>query len=206
MTWLTSLWKWAFHEHPEAALVVLSSIGTAFVFLWRKWLKRMSERRDFYTRLGKVLDQFQPNGGSSLVDRFERIEVNIRSLRSEIACLHAGQQFGYELSGDAIFWTDAEGSVTYMSRTFTKWTGWGVDELHGMNWQQRIIAQCDRERVVSRWLSTVAQGIVFDMSYHFQSRDGELIEVHTQAFPVTSEGKVVAYQGSCRRVQRGESQ
>lgn len=200
--------KWFLHEHPDVTWSIVTALCFAVVFAWRRWVHPMwskqrqaaRERAIIYSQLGEVLEQFRPNGGSSLIDRVTSIQSNILELRREIVCLHSGMRFLFDSSDDALFWTDRSGETTQMSRAFTRWTGWQESELLGRNWM-KMIPQDSRESVVRQWFDAVRQGIDFLLTYNFQDSQGRPFEVHTEATPIRHNGSVIAYRGTVRRTK-----
>jgi PAS domain S-box-containing protein len=134
----------------SAFLGAIVAIGGSVYTIWSKiirpvvnWLRKMAGL------LETMEKEFKPNGGSSMRDAINRIE-----LRQIIA-----DQRVKALDNDSIrgVWeADQEGKLIHTNRTYQRIVGSTAEALDGFGWVNTIHPE-DRESVMKEWDSAVKQ-------------------------------------------------
>ena len=152
-------------ENWGAAAAAFTAIGIFLGGSWKYIAKpvwsQFNEVRGFLLdalpTLTSIADQFKPNGGSSLRDVIDRIEITVAKNNSVATVL-------LQESPDAIFITDANGMCTWVNDTYTQWTGLSAEQALGMGWHAAI-ALNDRELVFEEWEKAIAHKVNFTGHY-----------------------------------------
>jgi PAS domain S-box-containing protein len=124
--------------------------------------------------------ELAPDHGNSLRDSVNRIEAEVA---------HLGQRWlaASNLFPLGIWEASDEGSVAYVSRQFTVWTGRRGDELLGNGWLGMVHPD-DRERVMEEWGDAVKQHRFYDNHHRYLAADEQSsFPVHVRAYPIKSQ-------------------
>lgn len=177
----------------------LGAIGAFGVGSWkyvgRPVASQVGEVHTFLTEalpaLTSIANEFKPNGGGSLRDVIDRIEVSLAK-NSAVATILLQE------SPDAIFMTDGDGNCTWVNDTYTKWTGIGVDQATGMGWHSAI-AISDREMVFDEWDRAVKNKVSFTGHYTWTNGVHEF-PVRCRTKLTFAKGKLVSAVGVVKRL------
>jgi PAS domain S-box-containing protein len=145
-------------------------------------------------KLGKVLKEVLPNGGTSLRDSVNRTETAITVL------INTTRAQWDAMGMFAIFEANAEGEYKYINNEFQRWVNHTEGEMLGYGWINSVALQ-DRDRVRAEWESCVEDVRMFFMEFRLRRADGQEFAVACTASPVTeyAGGPVLKWVGVVRR-------
>lgn len=123
-----------------------------------------------------ISKQLRPNGGGSLRDGIDRIEMRLTAIEQRNRAVVLEVPYG-------VFEADASGSCLWVNRTFLRLTGRGLDEVLGSGWISAVAPE-DRAAVSEEWAACIAQGREFSMNYDLVDLDGHRVAVRTRALPL----------------------
>lgn len=168
--------------------------------LWERRLRALEERERLNAGIQEVVRQFQPNGGSTLFDRFHAMESAIDAIRSAQTKADLRQWCFFSTSERGVFETGADGQVLRISNAYTRWTGRSTDEFIGWGWKEALHPS-DEARLIALWADTVRESRRFEETVVFQGPDGNPVPVYTEAVPVMIKGQLIGYFGVGRHVK-----
>ena len=183
-------------EQSTALFSAIIAGITVIALLWKKIIKPLyiglSKFYDLVDNIELVVAEFTPNGGSSIRDAVDRIEI--RQLLSD-----QRQRVFFQDLNLAICETNADGECTRVNRTFARLTGRLPSELLKFNWVNAIDPD-DRDRIFKEWLSAVEAKREFSAHYNILHINGTKIPVYARTFPLyglekLDKGKVQAVVG-----------
>lgn len=151
----------------------------------------------FGTRTVKLYEliekELQPNGGTSLRDAVNRIEI--RQLLAEQrhrAVLSANSQ--------AYFECDAQGACIWANREYLRLTGRTLEEIRGNGWVNAISAD-EQDEVFEGWRHAVEQSRDYTGRFVIVTPDGERQPVVAQSVVMfDNHGRVIGFVGTVTRV------
>lgn len=187
-------------EHWGVIAASLTAIGICGAGLWKYVIKigwdRLVEVHNFLTEalptLTKIAEEFRPNGGSTLRDSLDRIEVSL-ARNSNMATILLQE------APDAVFITDGDGNCTWVNDTYTQWTGLSVEQAFGKGWHQAI-ALSDREAVFDEWDSAVKDKINFTGHYKWTNGIREFAVRCRTKLTIGPKGNLVGAIGVVKRL------
>lgn len=181
---------------------MVASVAGLVRFFWFHWPKIYKKLRhnmfgigDIKTDLACVAKQLDfivtelhPNGGTSIRDSLNRIEVRQvlhdqrqRALMSDMAI--------------GVFETDEEGLCVWANRKYLRMTGRTFLEVSGSGWTN-ILAPEDRDRVVKAWADAIDEEREFEDEYYIVTPEGVRTRVRAQSYKMhTSDGAPIGYLG-----------
>jgi PAS domain S-box-containing protein len=172
----------------DVVALMVASV-TAAIFLWRKALlptirgvrKILTEidtMADSRIKINSIYNELHPNGGSSIRDAINRIEMRLVQVEQK--------QNVYLLeSPQGIYETDSDGNYIGVNRTFLRMVARTEKEVLGRGWVH-CIAEHDKDKVKKAWDEAVEHGMEFSMIYDMMDVDGEVFKVNAIAYPMES--------------------
>lgn len=154
------------------------------------WVKVIRPIIDWFRKMLGLIEsiekEFKPNGGGSIRDSLNRIE-----LRQIIADQRAAALDMDSIKG--VWETDAKGKCIRTNRTYQRLTGLSEDAALGYGWLNAVHRD-DRERVSKEWESAVAQQREAQITYriHVGKEDKQVVSV---GYPLRWSGSVHGYVG-----------
>lgn len=142
--------------------------------------------------LTNVAKEFQPNGGSSLRDVIDRIEVKLAHNYNVATVL-------LQESPDAVFVTDGNGNCTWVNDTYTRWTGLGIDSALGRGWHSAI-AMKDRQLVYDEWEDAINSKSNFTGQYWWTDGVHEFPVRCRTKLTIDSKGRLAGAIGIVKRL------
>lgn len=187
-------------SQTKAILALAGTVLTTGGLFWAtairpmiKYLRSTNARLQSIPQLAEdmrvVKEQVHPNGGASLRDSVDRIEL--RQILDQ-------QVLGSVLSLQSIafFRADATGAVTEVSRPLCKFLERAEQEVLGNSWFTWINEDV-RDEVMAEWMGAIQMGRDFDKYFEMFTDEKEVLAVHLKAYPLMdSHRKVVGYFGS----------
>lgn len=173
-----------------ALTVIAGAVAAAWKFVYTPFKTWRAKRTDHYANIEKVLKELLPNGGSSLRDAVNRIEVRLIS-ESE------SRRQNMNALGLAFWEADADGSTVFASEHLAKLVGLPRERVLGNGWITNLCDE-DRNRVVQAYLQSIEQQRMFIDDYTFEHGDGKLVHVHAESQPIYSGGRIIGWVGVLR--------
>ncbi len=175
---------------------ILTSAGVAWKFVVSPILKFLKELRNTLDMaqghgvvLGKIAEQFNPNGGNSLRDVIDRIEAHSVSAAGRVAAL-------IEYHDVAAFECDVKGHVRWVSKKWCDLYGMLPEDAFGNGWVVGV-HEDDRDRLFSEWGKAVDQKREFTASFRVGNHELGYSRVRANAMLLrTPRGEVVGYSGT----------
>lgn len=171
-------------------LSLLAPFGLVGGALWKFWLqKRFEEGRDLYNKIQKIAEEFRPNGGSTLRDAVNRIEMQVTIQDQKTLAIIKSLPLGTWIANE-------KGKTIDLNKSYCKITGRTESELKGDNWSNWIIPS-QKEDVFEEWLRCVNNDINFDAEFSFVLPSGNTQKVHAIAYQIKDpSGKLVGFLGT----------
>lgn len=146
----------------------IAVVGAAYKYLIRPAYRGIKSVINLVTRLDNALptifaiaEQFRPNGGGSLRDVIDRIEVQQALSKSRTKVLLSMIDVG-------VFEADYKGLCTWVNRQWCNMAGLSPEEATNNGWVTAIHPE-DREKVYEEWADSIRDGRDFDLTYRFQN-------------------------------------
>lgn len=127
---------------------------------------RTKHRQDLMFEVLKIKSQLYPNGGESLFDH--------------VISLKFAQKNTWEVLEMAVWESDINGRITYVTTALCRMVGRTPVELLHNSWLGKII-QDQREEVEEEWQDSLRTGSMFSMYFIFIRADGMHQKVHAIA-------------------------
>jgi len=166
--------------------------------MFRLFKKSMSELAcipQLVTDVSDIKMEVRPNGGMSLRDSVERIELR-QLLDSQI--------IGSILSSQAVafFRADERGLLVEASRPLCKLMQRSEAELIGNKWLSWV-TQDQREEVHTEWVDAVENARDFDKRFDVFNDSGDIMHIHAKAYQLVNRRKreTLGYFGTFSRVK-----
>lgn len=176
----------------------IGASGTALAAFWKlavmptvRSLKRVASALE---AIEQVRSEFTHNGGSTVKDKLDRIEVAMMLTAQRSKALTMDAPYGvFEATGD--------GLCTDFNRTYRRWAGLSTDELAGTRWLSCIHPD-DRDYVYAAWKDAISQQREFSQEFkcvHAVTKD--VFSVHVTAYPIfESRDSLVGWLGVVHKV------
>ena len=151
------------------------TVGGLALGIWRKvvvpgrvLLEEERERRKkqdlMYKAVEQIVQELKPNGGSSLRDSLDRVELGVQML---------GQRFRIALyeTDKGVLEFDSAGSLIWANRTFRDMLGRDMEELAGDGWVNGFPHE-RREALLDEWNGCIVSGRDWEVTrLEFINRD-----------------------------------
>lgn len=195
---------------PTAIFLSLKKyfMATARFFYYKlPWMRDIIELRQqnkmVLSALEEIKAQFKPNGGNSMMDRMNTITGSINRIDSRLLKLSARSRRIEDSMNIATFETDAHGMCMDANDSYLNLVGREISEILGSGWVS-VIAYEDRDKVKKEWLSAIFDRRNFEMDYHMQHSDGTVFSVRGTATPIQTNGEVLGWVGSVKKIETHE--
>lgn len=141
----------------------------------------------------KINSQLKTNGGSTLLDKINRIETRMIVREHTDNALLQDDEKG-------IFRCDITGSNLWVNRTYARWLGCGTNELLSFGWR-RFIDTDELEKYSKVWQAAFKDGCEFDYVVTYTDTQGDKIRLLIRATPITDDkNEVIGYIGQAEAV------
>lgn len=127
-------------------------------------------------KLDEIIAQFNNNGGSSLRDAIDRVEMRLLMNEQRHKALLLETPNG-------VWEADEQGARTWVNRTCCQILRRTSEELLGLGWQD-FVAQDDLERVRTEWNNAVNNRKAFHCHFKYTLPDNSTIKVFVKAHPL----------------------
>lgn len=171
-------------------LELLGPLGVIGGIIWKFWLKnRYREAKEVYTKVMKIAEEFERNGGKTIKDAIFRIESKISLQEQKTTALIKSMPLGMWLS-------DAHGKCIDVNRSLCDIMDRTESEIKGDNWSNWLYGP-DKALVYDEWNRCVTNEIDFEMEYTYVLPDSGLQKVHGTAYQLRNEeGKLLGFLGT----------
>lgn len=194
------MWNWIL-EHIEISfdVVAIAIIASGFAIAFHRKIvlpiiRGAKKFGDTKFKIDKIYSELSPNGGASIRDAVNRIEIRLVAVEQR-------QNLYLMESPQGIFETDASGRVISVNRTYCRMTGRTERELFGMNWVNAILPE-DRDRVMTNWESSVEECMEFICKFNMIHSDNQIFTVSTIAYPMENQvtGEIIGWMGTVNKI------
>jgi PAS domain S-box-containing protein len=142
----------------------------------------------------QTAQQFKPNGGASMRDALNRLEVGMTATQQTSLTLAT-------VLGIAHFEADQAGLYTHVSREWQKMAGLYAEDAMGHGWVNGIAVKY-REEVLREWGDLIKNGRPFRLNFEMAS--GTRVFCTASAIK-SQDGKVIKIVGFCEAETQAES-
>ncbi len=192
-------------EQLASIAAVISALVVTMRYLYKYVLRPMwNKTRDSMFGIGElktdisalseqvtfIADEMRPNGGASIRDCLNRIEVR--------QVLQEQRQWAVMADMDVgVFESDAEGNFTRVNRKYLRLTGRSPDEVVGSGWINTV-ANRDRERVEADWDRAITEEREFEAEFLLITPEDSRMNVSVRTYKMVdeeNENQVLGYLG-----------
>lgn len=158
---------------------VATALGAVYKFVWLPFKTHVVDKlNDFYVKVNYITAELKPNGGNSMRDQVMHIKRTVDKIDQR-------QLNFFHFDPHGIVETDAAGNLIWANRAYLQMTGRHPEEVIKQGWRN-VIAESDRERVVTEWTHAVKDCRDFFSRFTIINAQGDLIKV---------EGRCLAMRG-----------
>lgn len=129
--------------------------------------------------LDHIVTELRPNGGSSIRDSLNRIELRQVLQEQRQKAILTDMSVG-------VFETDTGGNVIWVNRKYLRMTGRAPSEVNGTGWVNTI-AERDRERVMAEWQTAIAEEREFESEYLIITPDNDRAKVAVRTYKMVGQ-------------------
>jgi PAS domain-containing protein len=170
--WIGNIWK---------------SITSPFRGTERRIETLANQHAEMLKKLDVILEQFSPNGGTTVKDSLNRIER--RQAVNEIMSVTLANSMDI-----AMFKTEADGSCSWASKAYLRLTGRTLEDTLGFGWILAIKSS-DRASVREEWASAVIEKTHFEKIFTVVNTNGDEIRINCRASPSLLNHAVMSWVG-----------
>ena len=131
------------------------------------------------TQVGLVVSELQPNGGASVRDSLNRIELRQVLQEQRQKAILSDMSVG-------VFETNHEGEYIWVNRKYLRMTGRAPDEVKGSGWINTV-AHRDRERVVLSWNKAIEEQREFEEVFMIITPDDKRCKVQARTYKMDNQ-------------------
>lgn len=171
----------------EHLFQIIITGAAAFGILYKVTYWISDKLKKEYEKIVKVHDmieficsELKPNHGSSLTDKINRIESDVKENTYLTKQICNRQRWILNSKQELIFECDKKGNCTWVSEEYCRLMNVPLKDFFNNGWKN-IIHEDDRERVTSEWQLAVKEKRNSRISYRIVSKDGDVYEVESTA-------------------------
>lgn len=197
-------------QQLAAVVAVLTGIAVGVRFLMRacRWLsKRISgmfgigdikvDLEAVHDTLEAIAMELKPNGGSSIRDSLNRIELRQVLQEQRQKAILTDMSVG-------VFETDTNGNYVWVNRKYLRMTGRAPSEVNGTGWVNTI-ADRDQARVIGEWQKAIDEEREFEAEYMIKTPDDSRCHVAVRTYKmVGSEQEALGFMGVMTPIIEGD--
>lgn len=150
------------------------------VLLHHKWMaafgieELMEDVSGLDEQLKYVVSELQPNGGASVRDSLNRIELRQVLQEQRQRAILSDMSIG-------VFETDPSGKVTWVNRKLLRMSGRSPAEVYGFGWLNTVALR-DRERIDADWHTAVKEGREYESEFLMITPDDDRVNVSIRTY------------------------
>lgn len=177
---------------PEAVIAaILVAVGTFAI-------KRVGR---VHKDIAYLVEQWKPNGGGSLYDRFTLMEGGIKAVGEKLRVEQSSRYFIWNNRPESLWECDSEGRCLWGNKALAEMFGIETASLRGYGWLQAVRHDY-REKALKRWNESVASRIPYEDIFIVSNRKtGEQFKVRSFAEAIEVDGSQRLFFGSCERLK-----
>lgn len=172
----------------SALLYPFKSTERRVLELYKKNEEVHENIKNISKKLDEVMEQFRPNGGSSIKDSLNRIELKQASNENIT-------NFLINSLSVPMFKTDSLGLFTWVSKTYLDIASRDLEELIDWGWLSCIHEE-DVDRVRTRWKHSIEEKRIYEDKYRIVTPQGGIILVQAKAAPTFFNNKIAGWVGA----------
>lgn len=181
-------------ENHTSIVITISAVVTAFVSLWKHIKKPFQLFKKAVNAIDKIenLDaQFKTNGGSTPLDKINKIGEQIEDIHTKVFKLHQRQNFFLDDESFGYFECDLEGNNTYVNKTYAKKLKVNCEDLENKNWVNYIHDDDYEEK----WTSAFKDQRSFESDVTFKDSEGNEVKTYIKVKEVRGSNGLLGYIG-----------
>lgn len=181
-------------ENHTSILIALSAGLTALVTLW-KYIKKpflwIHKAIKAVNKIETLDSHFKTNGGSTPLDKLNKIGEQINDIHVKVFKLHHRQNFFLDDEDFGYFECDLEGNNTYVNKTYARELKTTIDQLENKNWVNFI----NDENYEEKWRNAFKDQRSFESDVTFKDGEGKNIKARVKAKEVRTGDGLIGYIG-----------
>lgn len=143
-------------------------------------------------KLKNIYDQVTTNGGTSLRDSVDRMEIRLNIMDERFKAMSEANIMG-------LYECDTDGHCTWVSHAWSELTGLSVEEAKGNGWVKGV-DEGDRISVANEWNECIKDQRSFHAIFNMINRTGTKTLVKSAARPVYYKNKLVGFIGVIKQL------
>lgn len=155
----------------ELIIASLIALG-GFAFSLYKWIIPMYKAfKNHINTVERISEEFRPNGGSSLKDAINRLELSNKEIKEDIHIVKIeSQKVGAKqwalvaTQKDPVFETDEDGAFIRVNTMYANLVERSFDELRDWGWENSIHPE-DKRMVFEAWSDAVKKHKSFELQF-----------------------------------------
>jgi len=187
-----------YFQDIQVIIGAILAIG-GFIVSFKKWVlkpifKFWNDVKQTLINIEYISKQIKPNGGSSILDKLQRIE------RRQII---SDYRYSIILNNIdiAMYETDHTGACLWVSEEWTKYTGLHLEHARGNGWINAVYYE-DRDKVFEEWKDSLDQKREFRLKYRIMHVDTQQVTevIGYSCFIYDHSGNPIATVGFIKKV------
>ena len=170
------------------SIAVLTFIYTKMLAPLVSYIKAVNLRDE---KIDSILAQFSANGGATIKDQLNRIELAAITSNKAITLVASMLNIG-------TWKADTKGYCVEVSEELCEITGRSEQEILGNNWSQWIHPD-DKERVWKAWQFFIENRTIFNERYHFVKDGKDNVYVHGTAHVIQRGNEIIGIFGLLKK-------
>ena len=157
---------------------ICTASGTIYLFV-KRLMKKLKPHLEILENLRKltltvneISSQFQKNGGSSLADKINSLQKDVKENIVLTKKIENRQIFNSDISDLVMFETDSNGNCTFVNSAYSRLIQRPKEELLGGGWILGIIEE-DRDSVLKEWHEAIATKRNFEKTINLVNKNNE---------------------------------
>lgn len=140
-----------------------------------------------HEKIDKIFQEIGSNGGSSLKDKINSIDIEVKANSKELKInsemteiIYNQQTYILNKSDKALFRSNERGELVWVNKKYLELFGRTPEELRGFGWIN-IIHFDDRDKVEKDWGYSVKNQIAYESEYRAVAKNGIIYKVFCKA-------------------------
>jgi PAS domain S-box-containing protein len=160
-----------------------STVSSALFAIW-KWIVPFTAKiNKSLKKIDFIFAEVNTNGGSSIKDAINKLEVAVNTLKDDLVKMDARQWAIVSSLAQPTWESDPQGECQKANMALLKLFGSTIDDIKGAGWQTVIHFE-DRRRVSQEWEDAMQHKRIFNLKYKIVNAiTGSVYEVEGTASP-----------------------
>lgn len=163
----------------EIATAVITGVIAIVAYINKKVIRPLKKAKDsiesnieannsILREHSEILKELKFNGGKSIKDVINKIDVKLDKTRSDLANVIAIVKAQQEYDSDGIFIADKHGNCYYFNKAYLDMTGLSLNEALNFGWTSAIHPK-DYERILSSWKTCVSTMSNMELTHSYKN-------------------------------------